>query len=54
MLEVIIVAISCTLESGTMYYGTYDIILLAIVAMDKESFAFCFATCSIFVVDEEG
>ena len=38
----------------TMYYGTYDIILLAIVAMDKEGFAFYFTTSSIFVVEEEG
>ena len=32
----------------------HDIILLAIVAMDKEGVAFCFATSSIFVVEEEG
>ena len=37
-----------------MHYGTHDIILLAIVVMDKEGFAFCFATSSIFVVEEEG
>ena len=47
-------AISCTFEGCTMYYGTQDIILLAIVAMDKEGFAFYFATSSIFVVEEEG
>ena len=29
-------------------------ILLAIFAMDKEGFAFYFATSSIFVVEEEG
>ena len=45
---------SCTLEGCTMYYGTCDIILLVIVAMDKEGFAFCFATSSIFDVEEEG
>ena len=37
-----------------MYYGTRDIILLDIVIMDKEGFAFCFATSLIFVVEEEG
>ena len=37
-----------------MYYGTRDIILLAIVAMDKEGFAFDLATSSIFVVEEDG
>jgi hypothetical protein len=37
-----------------MYYGTHDIILLAIIAMDKEGVEFCFATSSIFVVEEEG
>ena len=53
-MEVTILAISCAPEGCTMYYGTYDIILLAIVAMDKESFAFYFATSLIFVVEEEG
>ena len=38
----------------TMYYETYDIILLAIDVVDKEGFAFYFATSSIFVVEEEG
>ena len=52
-MEVTILVVSCTLESCTMYYGTHDI-LLAIVAMDKEGVAFCFATSSIFVVEEEG
>ena len=49
-----ILAISCTLEGCTMYYGTHDIILLVIVDMDKEDVAFYFATSSIFVVEEEG
>ena len=53
-MEVTILAISCTLEGCTMYYGNRDIVLLAIVAMDKEGFAFCFVTSSIFVVEEEG
>ena len=43
-----------SLEGRTMYYGTHDTILLAIVAMDKESFAFCFATSLILVVEEDG
>ena len=47
-------AISCTLEGCTMYYGAHDTILLAIIAMDKEGFAFYLATSSIFVVEEEG
>ena len=37
-----------------MYYGTHDTILLVIIAMDKEGFAFYLATSSIFVVEEEG
>ena len=53
-MEVLILAISCTLEGCTMYYGTHDIKLLDIVAMDKEGFALYFATSSIFVVEEEG
>ena len=32
----------------------HDIIMIVIVAMDKEGFTFCFATSSIFVVEEEG
>ena len=54
--------ISCMLEGCTMYYGIHDIILLAIVAMNKEGivaivlgiFKFYFETSSIFVVKREG
>ena len=53
-MEITILVISCTFEGCTMYYGTYDIILLAIVVVDKEGFAFYFATSSTFVVEEEG
>ena len=37
-----------------MYWATHDTILPAIVTMDKEGFAFYFATSSIFVVEKEG
>ena len=37
-----------------MYYGARDIILLAIVTMNKEGFVFCFTNSLIFVVEEEG
>ena len=47
-------AISCTLEGCTMYSRTHDIILLAIISMDKEDLAFYFATSSILVVEEVG
>ena len=43
-----------TFELDSQHYGTHAIILLVIVAMDKEGFAFYLATSSIFVVDEEG
>ena len=48
VLEFTILAISCTLEGCTMYYGTHDIILLAIISMDKEGFAFYLPTSLIF------
>ena len=37
-----------------MYYKTHDIMFLVISTMDKEGFAFCFSTSSIFVLENKG
>ena len=42
------------LKGNTMFYGAHVIILLVTIAMAKEGLAFCFATSSTFVVDDEG
>ena len=46
-------AISCTCEGCTMYYGAHDIILFPIANMDKEGFAFHVTTSLIFVKEKE-